>query len=273
MAFELFNDGRVDNIGSVQMNGSWQGNNGPTLFLRFQWGYGSFTNQTSTVNSNESSGSYNRTPTVDKDRTIKFRPYEAQVYEAVGPSSGDFKTYADAALFDLGLTPGTPTLNTCPVSGRTIPKTTESFGDVYMEVRVQGTGTWFQNGGAIATGLSGDIGIDVSGTLSGLNPGTTYEARFRISRNTSNSQNNYSNIGTFTTQSSAAVVIAPPLMTSDEMMFVPSVLLGAGAVVISPATMEELGEMFVPSLVFSQEVVIEVFVTFNDIIVRSTTLG
>lgn len=278
MPFEVFTGGYSQNVGSVDMDGSWSGATGintPTD-LSFQWGYGSFSNTTSVVSSGAEDGSYSRVPTVGKDRTIKFRAKANGMSGGItifGFSSGEFKTYADAAIFTAGLTPGVPTTTTCPVSGQVNPKTTESVGTVSMEVRVQGTSPWFPNGGAIASGLSGSAGVGVSGTLTGLNPGTVYEARFKIERNTENNTVNYSAVGTFTTESTAAVIIAPPLMTSTEQMFVPSVVLGAGSVIISSPVMEEIGEMFVPDLVFSQEVVIEKFVVFNNIIDRSTTLG
>jgi len=275
MALQAITDGYNNNIGSVRMNGSWTGNdfNDPIRGM-FQWGYGSFSNTTSEVDAGDGgSGSYSRTPTVNKDRTIKFRARVCIETCTNGASSGEFKTYADPAIFTIGLTPGTPTKTTCPVTGTVNPKTTESFGNVYMEVRVQGTSPWSDNGGAIATGLSGNSGIAVSGTLSGLSPGVTYEARFRIDRNTENSTSNYSAIGTFATQADPAVIIEPPIMTMEIEALVPTLSIGAGAVIISPNPMEMDIEMLVPNLVFSQEVLVEKFITFNDIVERSVEVG
>lgn len=279
-------DGYSRNVGSVTMQGSWSGaQSSPTVEASFQWGYGSFGNTTSIFVSNEQAGSYTRTPTVDKDRTIKFRAKARDLGPNVthfGFSSGEFRTFADPATFS-GLTPGTPTTNTCPVSGSVIPRTVESTGNVSLEYRIAGTGNWI-SGGQIASNISGSSSVGLSATLTALAPGTAYEARFKIERSTENSQINYSNVGTFTTQAVPTVVLAPSAMLATMQTFPPTLAFGtppgdpppgevAGSIIINVAVMDVMAEMFTPQPLISQPVVVEVFVQFNDIIERSVHLG
>ena len=246
----------------------------------FQWGQGSFGNTTSSIDISGFSAPFNRVPVVPKDVTIKFRAKVFPVGDSqdvvFGDSSGDFRTFANPAQFPLGLTPGVPTTISCPVTGSVIPNTVESTGDVYIEYRKQGTSTWLEISTPIATGLNGLSAIGLGGTVSGLLPGTIYEARYRIDRNTENSIVNYSNIGTFTTVAASTTIVSPQIMTATANMFTPIVTTGpAGArdVIILPEPMEVLAEMFVPSVFVTQQTIIEMFVQFNDIITREVTFG
>lgn len=302
MALTAFTGTYSHGIGSVTMRGSFTDDE----FVQgkrcaFQWGYGNFANTTSHVDIFDNEGNFNRTPVVDKDRTIKFRakvfPIGAPGDVVFGDTSGDFKTYADAAFFPGGLTPGTPTPTTCPVSGSVNPKTNESTGIVTMQARIQGTSEWIENGPPIATGLSGLSAIALSGTLTGLLTGTTYEARFKIERTTENSAENFSPIGTFTTQSSipiiispslinigfatflpvivnlSPIVIAPALINLDVQTFTPALSFGVGPTEIKPNPMEVTFQMLPPEITKSQKLVFEAFVMFNDVIERDVNVG
>lgn len=268
MALNVITGGHTNFVGSVRMEGDWSGAEDPVT-LSFQWGIGSFGNNTNVLVSSLESGSYTRTPNVDKDRTIKFRA-KAQDINGVdfGDSSGEFKTFADPAVFGSGLVPGTPTTTTCPVSGGVTPNTVESTGDVYIEYRVQGTGTWSAVPSPIASGISGAASVPLSATLSGLVPGTTYEARFLIERNTENAQSIYSSVGTFTTASTSQTIISPQLMLATAQMFAPSSVGPDLTVNISPAVMEAQAEMLTPAVYVSQQAVINIYVQFNDVILR-----
>lgn len=268
MALNVITGSYTQFVGSVRMEGSWTGAEDPVT-LSFQWGIGSFGNNTSSIASSLEEGSYTRTPVVDKDRTIKFR---AKAVDSTGTdfgdSSGEFKTYADPAVFGSGLTPGTPTTTTCPVSGGVTPNTNESTGDVYIEYRIAGTGTWTAVPTPITSGISGSASVPLSATLSGLVPGTAYEARFLIERNTENNGSIYSAVGTFTTASSAQTIISPQLMLATAQMFTPSQVGPNLSVNISPATMELQAEMLTPAVYVSQQAVINIYVQFNDVILR-----
>ena len=126
MALNVITGSYTQFVGSVRMEGSWTGAEDPVT-LSFQWGIGSFGNNSASIVSSLEEGDYTRTPTVDKDRTIKFRAKAVDINGPdLGASSGEFKTYADPAIFNTGLTPGTPTTTTCPVSGSVTPNTHES---------------------------------------------------------------------------------------------------------------------------------------------------
>jgi len=280
MALQAFTDGFDQNVGTVNMQGSFTDDFNNTKRCSFQWGQGSFGNQTSSVDIADYTGSYDRDPIVPKDVTIRFRAKVFPVGDSqdvvYGDSSGDFKTFANVALFPSGLTPGVPTTNSCPVTGSVNPKTTESTGNVYIEYRKQGTSTWLEIGTPVATGLSGDSSIGLGGSISGLLPGTIYEARYKIIRNTENSVINYSAVGTFTTVGSSNTVVSSQIMLCTAQVFAPSILSGlpgVSNVIITPVTIEALGEMFLPAVFISQQSVIEIFVQFNDVIIREAIFG
>lgn len=289
MALVASTDGYGQTIGQVHMQGSWSGASGADtpVTVSFQWGYGSFGSNTSTEVSAAASGSYVKSPSVDADRTLRFRAKaKTPASEVFGTSSGDFKSYANLAIFGSGLTPGTPTTTTCPVSGSVTPNTLESFGTVYAEYRIAGTVLWTQHNPAILTNISGSSSNAISSTITGLAPGTAYEARFRIDRTTENDTVAYSPIATFTTQSTAATIIAPQTMLGSGQLLTPTLLLGAGGVTIdapvlggSNIVQEEanvdsgIGDFLTPRFARSQETIVEIFILINDIIERRVNLG
>lgn len=273
MALVAITGGWTNFVGSVRMEGEWTGAEDP-VELSFQWGYGSFGNTTNIFLSSLENGSYNRTPTVDKDRTIKFRAKAKDINGTVfGFSSGEFRTFANPPVFNTGLTPGTPTTTTVPVTGGVTPNTNESTADVYIEYRIVGTGTWSVVATPIAVGISGTASIPLSATLSGLVPGTNYEARFRINRTTENSEVDYSAVGTFTTAGTSQTIISPQLMSCTAQMFTPSAVGPDNSVNILPITMEVQAEMLTPSVFISQQAVVIIYVQFNDVVLREVVFG
>jgi len=174
------------------MYGSWIDGLSPIEAL-FQWGYGDFGESTSSVNSNDSSGSYNRSPSVDLDKTIKFR---AKVIDgfgtALGSSSGSFKTYAN--------TPGsnTPnvsniTKNSADVSCGFDAAVVDSTFSVRLQYRRFGDASW------IDIGVAETSGGAISRALTGLLSSTTYQVQLSGTRTTANSTTWTSNIVSFDT--------------------------------------------------------------------------
>jgi hypothetical protein len=274
MALQAITDGYSLAIGTVRMEGSWSGANDPVTVL-FQWGYGSFGTSTPGQIFTLESGSFSRLVSVAYDRTMKFRAKATDdTGSAFGFSSGEFRTYAQLPSFPAGLTPGTPTTTTCPVTGSVIPNTEESTGEVYLEYRIQGTTIWSVVASPIASGISGTVAVPLSETLSGLVPGTAYEARFSIERTTENSQTNYSPVGTFTTASSAQTIISPQLMLATAEMFTPDQVGPDNSVqiqVLSP--LEAQAEMLTPAVYVSQQAIIGLYIQFNDVVTREVIFG
>lgn len=278
MALVAITGGYTQFIGSVRMEGSWTGNNlNDIVFCYFQWGYGAFSNSTSGLNFTEEEGTYTRTPLVDRDRTIKFRARVCIEVCNNGLSSGEFKTYADSAIFPIGLNPGVPTTISCPVTGTVKPRTVESVGDVYIEYRKQGTGSWLEVPTPVLEDISGSAAIAVNGDLGGLLPATTYEARFKIVRNTENETVNYSAVGTFTTASSSTTIVSAQVMHATAQMISPIDIQvgspGSRQVNVFAVLMEAEAEMLLPAVYVSQQAIIELFVQFNDVISREAIFG
>lgn len=277
MALVANTDGYSQAIGVVEMQGSFDGAD-PSLDPPdhkgwFQWGYGTFGSETSktTFPRDTESASFSNVVAVDKDRTIKFRAKALDENgEATGASSGSFRTFAASAVFNTGLTPGTPTSVTCPVSGSVTPNTNESNGTVTIEYRQQGTITWVQTG-IIAT-VSGGSVVALTGTIYGLTPGTSYEARYRIDRSTENETIAYSNIGTFTTVGSLATIVGAVVMDMliGRMM---TPIMPTGVVVESVLPEDFVGQMMVPFISTTDRTrIVGALVSFNITIDRTVTV-
>lgn len=263
-------------IGVVEMLGSFSGANTdaapPDHKGWFEWGYGSFGSSTSktTFPPDSESGEFSKNVTVDKDKTVKFRAKASdETGEATGASSGLFKTYAAAATFPLGLTPGTPGTVTCPVSGSVKPNTSESNGTVTIEFRVQGSVPWSETG-VIAT-VSGSAAVALTGTIGGLTPGTTYEARYKLTRNTENDTIAYSNIGVFTTVGAAATIIGAIVMNASALFLIPTNL--TGLIIEAPLPEDVVGQMSVPFiLITDRSRIVGALISFNSVIRRSSVI-
>ncbi len=277
MALVANTDGYSQVIGAVEMLGSFDGAN-PSLDPPnhqgwFQWGYGNFGNETSHTQfpRDAESGAFSRVVTVDKDKTMKFRALARDEDGDVnGPSSGNFLTYADIPTF-TGLTPGTPTTVTCPVTGSVVPKTTESTGSVTIQFRVQGTTNWSETG-IIANNISGNASVALSGTIYGLSPGVTYEARFKIDRTTTNDPTSYSNIGTFTTPGAVATIVGAVTMNYSWQMMVP--VLPTGLIILAPVFEDTVWQMMVPFISTTDRTRITgVLVTISTVIERTIEIS
>jgi len=250
MAFSVSTDFIGRGLGFVVYHGSWSGS-GVSEFCGNQCSFESTIGDTASQLIYGTSGTYNSgSISCPKDTTITWRAaVYAQCLDQLkhGNYSND-KTYADTATFPTGLTPGTPTTTTCPISGSVIPNTVESVGTVTAEYRIQGTSTWIV-GPTVATGISGLGSQALAGTLTALTPATIYEARYHINRNTTNSQDAYSAIGTFTTQASTPVVIGPPVM--DLNLDMPTPVLVINTIPLAPIlalVMDIRFEMLVPTV-------------------------
>ena len=75
---------------------------------------------------------------------------------------------------------------------------------------------------------------------------------------------------------SSNTVVSSQIMLCTAQVFAPSILSGlpgVSNVIITPVTIEALGEMFLPAVFISQQSVIEIFVQFNDVIIREAIFG
>lgn len=249
MAFTLTAIGVSQSPGNVTFSGSWNGA-GEWARVNFMWGYASFSFHTVDRFFSANNGNWSDSDSVIKDRAAKFRAVGTNPSSYRESTTFTFKTYADLASFPTGLTPGTPTTTTVAVTGSVIPNTNESSGSVEIEYRVAGSGSAWSTTGVIVSGLTGTGAIGLTGSITGLVPGTDYEARYKLTRNTANGTVAYSNTGIFTTQASTPVIISVPnIMETDYEMFAPS-QVGAGDMVIEvPDIMEFEMEMLVPTIV------------------------
>lgn len=233
MALQLFMNSVSHGIGSATFHGSWQGaavgcSGGPPN-VQFSWGYASFHELTPEHSGGGNpTGSWSTGVSIDKDRSAKVRAIGVDCDTNKQSTSIQFKTFADFMLVG-GLFPGDPTQDSCPVSGSVLPNTNESFATVTIQYRVQGTGPWIETA-PIASNLQGSSYIGLGGLLTGLLPATTYEARYRATRGTSNNTEAFSNIGVFTTLSVSVpkTIVVPAAMLSSALWSPPSVLV-AGA--------------------------------------------
>jgi hypothetical protein len=201
MAFSVSSDYHSQSTGSITMHGSWFGAGPGAIFdALFEWGYAAFDNSTSPQSfPNATDGTWADTATVNKDRTMRWRARATNFGSTrTGANITGVLTYADPAVWTAGATLGTPGTNSVQVSGTVIPNTVESHGDVRIQYRILGSGTWL-DGNIIATNLSGGSPQPVSGTLTGLAQGTTYEVRLQIARSTANLITANSNVAVFTT--------------------------------------------------------------------------
>lgn len=264
MAFSIFTDGVRQAIGGVTFDGSWSGSQSPDAIGWFEWGYTSFANQSGQTGLDTPNGSYSASVSINKDSAAKVRAKGYSQNSSQG-SNINFQTYADPASFPSGLTPGTPAPTTCPVSGSIIPNTVQSTCGVNVEYRIVGTVPWL-DGGTVASGLSGSGTTALNFTLSALVPGTNYEARFHSSRNTVNAVHGYSAIGTFTTQASTPLILAPGPANATFDSPNPTVVLGGGAVIIDLPAFEADFTALNPSIIISATRVIDLIVTFNTVI-------
>lgn len=260
MAFTVTTISVSQSPGSVTFFGSWNGGGGNIVNVWFEWGYASFNFNTPTQNKGEeNSGNYNAGESVNKDRVAKTRAKGTADINAQGTSI-NFKTYADAATF-TGLSPGTPTTTECPVSGSVTPNIVESSATVNIQYRQQGSGTWIDLGTLVS--LSPGAGTTaLGGTITGLNPATTYEARYRIVRDTANSTIAFSNIGIFTTQGSTPVLVGAPLIGINITVFPPTTI--AGSVTVTAPLVEISIQAFAPSINISQARVVQMTVAMAD---------
>lgn len=255
MAFQVFTDGSGASIpGKMAFNGHYQQSNGFTEGW-FEWGYTSIIFSTAAQALPAGDGTYRQSGvTVNKDSIVLSRA--AGTGGSVG-SQTSFKTLADDAVFTSGLTPGTPTKTACPCSGSVNVNTVLSGGTVVIQYRVKGTSTW-SNGPTVASGISGTPGTTaLGGTLSALTPGTIYEARYQLTRDTTNAQILVSNIATFTTQASVAVVLEPSVMELTVNMLTPTLV---GTILTSPLMSIEL-EMPTPLVFIAATRVHDIIVT------------
>src|SRR5207245_5596779 len=208
MAFSVSTNAIGRGLGFVVYHGSWSGNtNGCGLNGDFD--FDSTIGDTLSEGLWGTDGSFSSDPiSCPKDTVVTWRAngYSECLDQLKHGGYSNDKTFADDASFPLGLTPGTPTAISCAVSGSVIPNTVQSTGTVTLEYRVKGTGTWLL-AGTVASGISGSGSTALAGSLYGLSPGTTYEARYHLNRTTVNTPDFYSPVGTFTTQASAAVVL------------------------------------------------------------------
>lgn len=273
MSIVMSMDSIVHSLGSVRFNGSWSGAGGCSdrPFVSFKWGYGSLTFFTPDQDfGGASAGEFSKIESVNKDRTIRVRSIgegcDSVVDESVTLVS---KTFADAPAF-TGLFPGTPSQTECAVSGSVTPNIIESTGAINIQYRVQGTATWFDL--PTLVNLAAGAGpTALSGTISGLNAGVSYEARYRLIRTTANGTTAYSNIGTFTTAGSTPITIGCPLIITEIEVFPPTAVAG-GTTILAPLIETEV-EVFVPSIVTSQRRVINMYVTFATSKTLTFTVG
>lgn len=200
--------------------GSWTGADfscGPGSAW-FQWGYdetGFAFFEGPFGPTSDSSGNYQTTVGIAKDRNSKFRGFVQDCNGQKNSSNIQFRSHADPMSM-FGLTPGQPTTTSCPVSGGIIPNTDDSAATVVIQYRVQGTSVWTETG-PVATDLRGTGFIGLGGNLSGLTPATTYEARYKADRDSANATQEFSGIGVFTTLSDGppkTIVLAAALLST-----------------------------------------------------------
>lgn len=263
MAFAVATGGVSQGIGSVNFSGSWSGNSGFSFAdVWFAWGYASFSNETPhREKTGQGSGSWNDGVSIDKDRNAKFRAMGFATFPDTYKQGANvqFKTYADAAAFISGLTPGTPTITSIPVSGSINVNTVESSAIVTIQYRVQGTAIWSETA-PIASGLTGSGTHGLGGSITGLTPNTRYEARYRMLRDTANAQEAFSNVGVFQTLSSIPVVVSVPPMLM--LMTMPAPEISGVKIAIPPMEMSIIIPMVAVTVAGQTEVGVE-FVMAN----------
>jgi hypothetical protein len=200
---------------SVQPQGSYTGANDDDCTFRcaFYYGYSVVTeNITSyfTPSGCPSSGSYQRTITVDSDRTFKRRAYG----EETGSGAFDFGDIVSSKTNAMVATASTPTSSSVTSSTATIecdyfPNTYDSTCTVKLQYRAFGSGTW-TDAGSSDTGKSGYAELNISRSLTGLSASTTYEFRLDIVRTTNNDTTLNSSTATFTTSAAAPSITTNP---------------------------------------------------------------
>lgn len=274
MAFSVAVDSVTQSsVGSATFHGSWNGADvscGPNVpGVYFQWGY----NETGFIftdgffQGQASSGAWSRGVSVSPDRNAKVRSVGQDCSVGKQSANTQFKTLAGAGSFPSGLTPSGATQTTVNCSGSVIPNT-DSLGrgstcSVTIQFRVLGTSVWSETA-AVATGLLGTSPIGIGGGISGLLPNTTYEARYKGSRDTANAQTFFSPIGVFTTlaDTAAKTIVVPAPMEGRGSL--PPATVGPSNVTIVAPVMEGSGRLPVPDNIESPElttrVEVDVFV-------------
>lgn len=219
----IFTDSPTQVVGTITLRGHWVSAKtcsicGPdtVLVARFTWGYGSPTTSTATQEYNTEDGSHSLGVTVDKDRTIAYW-FSGEEYRGdcscllgsfVNGAQVNTKSYADDPTFNAP-TNGTPTQKGCGNIAVTFnPKTTESSGIISLQYKLNTATDWI-DGPTVASGQTGNSNRAVSSFLTNLTPGTTYNYRFKLVRDTANSGLAFSASGTFTTRAAQTITTDP----------------------------------------------------------------
>lgn len=191
---------------SVTFSGSWSDTDPcPPIELWYEWGYSAVTeNVTAGVFRDTDSGFFNRTATIDSDRSVRRR---AKAQQSCGASaSGSTITAKTDAMLATASTPASSliTASSATISCDFLPNTNASTATAQMQYRAFGSGTWIDAGSAsVQTGYTTK---SASANLTGLSGSTTYEFRLNGTRTTNNGTTFTSSTQTFTTAAAAPEV-------------------------------------------------------------------
>lgn len=197
----------------------------------YNWGVSSVGENDSgiTGNGGTSGGWTDVVSPLSADKTYKFRAWALDV--GVGTYYGSVKTRKTNAM---AATASAPTSSAVTSEGATIscnyyPNTLESLATVLLEYKRTVDTTWIQ-AGVTDTGKSGYSLLNISRTLTGLDPSTQYDFRLRLTRTTNNLTTLTSASGSFTTTAGVPAVTtdAPSNLAARSATLNGTLALNAG---------------------------------------------
>jgi hypothetical protein len=255
MAFSVITDAATSlYLGGATLNGRWfdaTNNPDPSVKVKFLYGYGSASSESSPVDYFTTNGSYFiNLGSLDADRTIvfDFRGQDVDNFITppgfVGGGELSFKSYANAMTF------GTPTSSNIQMTTANInidfnPNTWESLADIQAWYRVKsGPGAWV-SGGFIYSQQGSSV-RNLQYALSSLAPNTVYQFEFRASRNTTNATSLTSTpYGEFTTLGNPVEINIAETATPSEPSIIVTKNSNLQITIAETATMSEVVELIV----------------------------